>query len=106
MIVPADSAPRFLLHPRNLTLLEGSFYSMDCVALHTSSAYFYLMTLLSVTDNFFYPSYEGTPALTMGSVSLDHSGGSMVCFANKASLNVALIPSQLGSLTVHCEYLF
>ena len=78
---------------------------MDCVALHTSSTYFYIMTLLTVADNFRYPSYEGTPVLTMGSVSLDHSGGSMVCFANKA-LDVALIPSQAGHLTIHCEYLF
>ena len=104
VFVSADSEARFLLNPRNVTLLEGIPYSMDCVALHVSPSYFYLISMRPFAGSFFYPSDKGTPVRTIESVSLQENNGNiLVCYAAGGILE-SLTPSQPGHLTVHSEY--
>ena len=98
---PAGSTPQFLLHPRNITLLEGSLYSMECVALHTSREFSYFLKMFRLSTAFDYPEFGGVPVLTIGSVWLEDSGKVMVCYGGVPYM--ILSPSERGHLTVHCE---
>jgi hypothetical protein len=99
--LPAGSTPQFLLHPRNITLLDGSLYAMECVALHTSREFSYFLKMFRLSTTFDYPEFEGIPVLTIGSVSLEDSGKMMVCYGGVPFM--ILSPSERGHLTVHCE---
>ena len=99
----SGSEDQFLLHPRNLTLLEGSSYSMDCVALHTGPHHFYLLNMRPFVRSFYYPSDAGTPVLTIGSVSRQENNGDILVCHAAGNFVEQLTPSQPGHLTVHSE---
>ena len=76
---------------------------MECVALHTTTNYFYVMIMRPDAWTFYYPTNVGTPVITRESVSLHENGeGEVVCQAASIS-SQQLTPSQPGYLTVHSK---
>ena len=87
--------PQILLQPRNATIQEGSLYSLECIFLHTSKDFLYIMIRQDTTISriFNYSTASGLPSLTLSVYDSTRS----VCYAGHGNL----IQSRYGYITVN-----